>query len=514
MKKSLKTKLLYSFMTVIIVVVLGMMVGSSYLISDYFFKTKEEELSQKGSEMASTVEYFITVDGRKSTLLRYLVAVERLVGARVWLFDADYNLIAASSVEPGFMKSEGGNIVGMEASTIPSVENTEKLAKELKYGAISESVRSILEKTYKGDAVNSQIFHPYFKEQVILVGVPYGDENQPQGAILLAEPISGFDKFMRNIYLYVFLVGMMALLVSVIMIRSLSVQVVKPLINMRDKTKAIAKGNYSGQIEVYGEDEVADLGRAINALNRDLRDYTEKVEKMERIRRDFVANVSHELRTPITIIRGYIEIINDSLTTESEYKRFCTLIIEETKRLERLVRELLKISRLQATDEWGPSDLDRLPLSEIIRTVAEKLEVKAAPRDISIKLDLTENVDIMGNGDQIVQLILLLGDNAIKYSPEGSYVLYKTYLKENGALVVEVTDNGNGIPAEDLPFIFERFYKVDKSHTCSKTKGTGLGLAIAREIVRMHGATINVESVRGEGTSFIIEFPAASVKKG
>ena len=175
------------------------------------------------------------------------------------------------------------------------------------------------------------------------------------------------------------------------------------------------------------------------------------------------------------------------------------------------MRGLLDISRLQSAEKLKVSDTEPLPLAEIIRNVAEKLKVKAEPKHITLKLQLEEDIQIMGNGDQIVQLILLMGDNAIKYSPEGSFVRYETKLQTNGTVEMSVVDNGPGIPEEDIPFIFERFYKVDKSHAQSSLKGTGLGLAIAREIVRMHGAQIEVFSQIGMGTRFVVTFPAGTV---
>ena len=300
-------------------------------------------------------------------------------------------------------------------------------------------------------------------------------------------------------------------MLSLFMVRKLSRQIVKPLVSMKNATIAIAKGNYSRRVEVEGEDEVAELGDAINHLSTELSNYLGKLARMEKIRRDFVANVSHELRTPITIIRGYNDIVSDSLMEDDPNKRYCDLIGSETKRLERLVRGLLDISRLQSADKLKVSDTQPLPLTEIIRNVAEKLKVKAEPKQITLKLQLEEDLEIMGNGDQIVQLVLLLGDNAIKYSPQGSYVRYETKQLANGSIEMSVVDNGPGIPEEDLPFIFERFYKVDKSHAQSSSKGTGLGLAIAKEIVRMHGAHIEVFSQVNVGTRFVVTFPAEAV---
>ena len=522
MNKSLSTRLMYSFMTIIVIVVVGITAGTSYLIADYFFRIKEDELAQKGHEMAGTVEYFVTKDNNRYMLMRYLIAVDRLVGARIWLFDNDYNLLAASNIAAdvdaaGKAPSSGGRVgtdkpdVSVPADRIPAYVFTTRLAEEIKSGQVSRNVNKILKDIYRGESVRSQIYHPYFKEQVILVGVPYGDKNYPRGAILMAEPLSGFGGFLRNVYIFTVIVGILALLVSLFMVRRLSQQVVKPLVSMKDATIAIAKGNYSRRVEVQGEDEVAELGETINHLSTELSNYLGKLARMEKIRRDFVANVSHELRTPITIIRGYNDIVGDSLESGDPNKRYCHLIESETKRLERLVQGLLEISRLQSADKLKISDTEPLPVAEIIRNVAEKLKVKAEPKHITIKLQLEEGIEILGNGDQIVQLILLLGDNAIKYSPDGSFVRYETKLLANGSFEMSVVDNGPGIPEEDVPFIFERFYKVDKSHAQSASKGTGLGLAIAKEIVRMHGAQIEVFSQVGTGTRFVVVFPAEAV---
>lgn len=456
-------------------------------------------------------------------LMRYLIAVDRLVGARIWLFDDDYNLLAASNIAADVDNAgktyagSAGKVgtdkpdVSVPADRIPVYEYTTRLAEEIKSGQVSRNVNKILKDIYRGESVRSQVYHPYFKQQVILVGVPYGDRVRPRGAILMAEPLSGFGGFLRNVYVFTIIVGILALLLSLFMVRSLSRQIVKPLVSMKDATIAIAKGNYSRRVEVESEDEVAELGSAINHLSTELSNYLGKLARMEKIRRDFVANVSHELRTPITIIRGYNDIVSDSLEEGDPNRRYCDLIGSETKRLERLVRGLLDISRLQSADKLNLADTEPLPLAEIIRNVAEKLKVKAEPKQITLKLQLDEDMQIMGNGDQIVQLVMLLGDNAIKYSPEGSYVRYETKLLANGSVEMSVVDNGPGIPDEDLPFIFERFYKVDKSHAQSSSKGTGLGLAIAKEIVRMHGAQIEVFSQVGVGTRFVITFPAETV---
>ncbi|MFQ9936531.1 MAG: sensor histidine kinase [Phascolarctobacterium faecium] len=317
----------------------------------------------------------------------------------------------------------------------------------------------------------------------MLVGVPYGKQDGAHGAILLAEPLSGFDSFLRDIYIYTSIVGVLALILSLFMVRRLSRSIIRPLISMKDSAAAIASGDYTRKVEVHGEDEVAALGRALNALGNDLSAFVDKTERTEKIRRDFVANVSHELRTPITIIRGYNEAISDGTITDKEMiQRYRALINEETIRLERMIRELLNISRFQASDELT-TGIEPLPLAEIVRNVTEKLMVKSVKRHVTLVIHADENIAVVGNGDQLVQLIMILGDNALKYSPDNGTISFTAVRKM--AVCCFQWQIGTGY-SEDLPFIWERFYKVDKSH-CRNVPGTGLGLAIAKEIIRVHG---------------------------
>ena len=279
---------------------------------------------------------------------------------------------------------------------------------------------------------------------------------------------------------------------------------------MKDSAAAIASGDYTRKVEVHGEDEVAALGRALNALGNDLSAFVDKTERTEKIRRDFVANVSHELRTPITIIRGYNEAISDgTITDKAMIQRYRALINEETIRLERMIRELLNISRFQASDELT-TGIEPLPLAEIVRNVTEKLMVKSVKRHVTLVIHADENIAVVGNGDQLVQLIMILGDNALKYSPDNGTISFTAVRQEDGSVLLSVADQGPGIPEEDLPFIWERFYKVDKSH-CRNVPGTGLGLAIAKEIIRVHGAKAQVFSIPGVGTRFEVTFPKEKV---
>lgn len=504
---------MYSFMAIIFIVVVGITAGSSYLISDYFFKIKERDLTEKGKEMAETIQLFYDHDDIQH-LYSYVMAVDRLVGARVWLFDENYKLIAASKSE---IDEENDDALKSFLDFIypppdKNIRNKVNIDKDLVVSGLSSKVNVILKDIYSGKSYRSQLYHPYYKKHVILVGVPYKNTvTGKSGAILLTEPMSGLEKILRDVFLYTMTVGLGALILSLFIVTRLTRYIVKPILQMKESAKAMASGDYSLKVPDDGQDEIAELGHAFNSLGSDLEKYISKMERTEKIRRDFVANVSHELRTPITIIRGYNEAISDGIVTDFEMvQRYRNLINEETIRLERMVRELLDISRLQAADQLTLSNVEELPICSIVENVAEKLNVKALECKVKFDLKLDNSIKILGNGDQMVQLVLILSDNALKYSPENGIVSLAVSKLPNGSVLLTVSDQGPGIPEKDIPFIWERFYKVDKSHS-RNVPGTGLGLAIAKEIVRTHGASANVISKSGQGTTFEINFPKDKV---
>ncbi len=508
MRRSLSTRLMYSFMTVIVIIVVGVTAGLSFIITDYFYKDKEQELAEKGNKISSNIEYLLRASDRND-LYRYMLVADRLVGARIWLFNRQYELMAVSHAG---RESEGEDAKFIFNNAIAQVnkalqEETAMLHEEIKSGNLSDKVREILNDIYAGNSVKSQIYHPYYKEHVILVGVPYTEPySNEQGAILMTEALSGFDRFMRNIYIYTVVVGIIALIFSLFLVRSLSGVIVKPFIDMAESAAAIASGDYTKHIEVTGDDKIAELGTALNSLSSNLEDYMQKMEKTEKIRRDFVANVSHELRTPITIIRGYNEVISENIVTDQNMiQRYRRLINEETVRLERMVRELLDISRLEASEALTAKNMEELPLAAVVRNAVEKVMVNGVANNIKFSVHVNENIKILGNGDQMMQLVMILADNALKYSPENGTVSLGAKKLEDGSVMLTVSDEGPGIPEEDIPFIWERFYKVDKSHN-RNVSGTGLGLAIAKEIIRMHGAEAEIISRPGEGTRFEIKF--------
>ena len=229
-----------------------------------------------------------------------------------------------------------------------------------------------------------------------------------------------------------------------------------------------------------------------------------EIVKLENMRRDFVANVSHELKTPLTSINGFVEtlIMNEDLQV-SKRNRFLAIIQKESDRLKRLIEDILLLSSIENKNDLVKESIS---LYDVFKEVYDMINYIASSKNIDLSYEFEDDkVVVQGYGDYMKQLLLNLIDNAIKYTPNGGKVIVKQFTKDNN-IIIEVIDNGMGIPKEDQSKIFQRFYRVDKARSRS-IGGTGLGLAITKHIVNSLNGSISVESEFGEGSKFIVKLP-------
>ncbi|QDH19529.1 HAMP domain-containing sensor histidine kinase [Saccharibacillus brassicae] len=240
-----------------------------------------------------------------------------------------------------------------------------------------------------------------------------------------------------------------------------------------------------------------------------LRDVTQAVN-MEKMRKDFVANVSHEIRTPLSMMQGYSEALLDGFAdSPEEQSELLHVIHDESLRMGRLVKDLLDLARMEA----GHTDMTRtrVEIGELVERVYRKFAVRAKEGDLDFRLERAEGELVLEQADEdrLEQVVTNLLDNAFRHTPSGRGVLIavKPTVADREAMTIYVADEGHGIPAEDVPYIFDRFYKADKARTRASSGGTGLGLAIVKNIVDAHGGSIQVESVLGEGTKFRVILP-------
>ncbi len=265
---------------------------------------------------------------------------------------------------------------------------------------------------------------------------------------------------------------------------------------MKDATQKMAKGEYNQKIPTKGNDEVAQLGQSIQSLG-------EKLQAFEDSRNDFLADVSHELRTPLTYIKGYSDILSKGMYKNNEEQAEYTAIInKEANRLSFLLNDLFEMSKLQV----GKFELsmEMVNINSIIEKVMMNLTPAAVDKGIVLKKNLANDIpELSLDIQRMEQVVYNLIENALKYTDIGE-ITVKSY-QQKEMIIIEISDTGIGIPKLDIPHIWERFYRVDKSRT-RKTGGSGLGLFVVKQIVEAHGGEIVVNSIEDKGSTFTIYF--------
>ena len=312
------------------------------------------------------------------------------------------------------------------------------------------------------------------------------------GYVFASAPADALAQTLKsNVRIYLYSV-LLALALSLIFVWLMTDRFVRPLRQMAAASRSFAVGDFSARVKVKGKDEVAELGEALNSMAVSL-------SSVEMMRRSFIANVSHELKTPMTTIAGFIDGMLDGTIPPDKQSHYMKIVSDEVKRLSRLVRSMLDLSRIDSGEL--KMNAVRMDLTEVVGSVLVASEQRIEKKGLSITgLEDCERQEIYGDYDLMNQVLYNLIDNAIKFTNEGGNVHICLY-RENGQVHVSIRNTGEGIPPEEMPQIFERFYKSDRSRGLDKN-GVGLGLYIVYTVLRLHGGEISVRSVQGEYTEF------------
>lgn len=287
--------------------------------------------------------------------------------------------------------------------------------------------------------------------------------------------------------------GLVGSVIAFLFVAILTRRMVKPLNQMKNLAKRVASGEFGEKIAVKGEDEIADLSRSFNEM-------VTALKNLEQMRQDFIGNVSHELRTPITTIKGFVEGILDGVIPEERHTEYLTIVRDEVNRMNKLVNELLDLAKMQAGEL--KLNITVFDINELVRRCVISFQQMLIEKELNFNADFeSEKIFVRADKELIQRVVLNLLNNAIKFTPEKGTITVKTYVAKEKAYVC-VEDTGKGIPANELKYIFERFYKTDKSRSEDRV-GVGLGLAIVRNIITSHNEEIKVESEEGTGSRFI-----------
>lgn len=334
------------------------------------------------------------------------------------------------------------------------------------------------------------------KESHISTVSPIRIDGKIKGYVYMFQNTGSIQNMIYKLKHHFIMVGILSVFLTIITIAFLSRVITIPLIRMKEATEKLSKGDFSVRLQIKGEDELAELGKAIQTLARDL-------EYLKKERNEFLASISHELRTPLTYVKGYADIARRPNVEEEERNRYLSIIYEEAEHIQKLVKDLFELAKM----DQHSFQIHKEPtnLCSFLKKLHDKMHPAFQAKKMSLVYYCDGNITVHIDQKRFEQVMMNLLDNALKYSDQGSTVSIDVRAEKNNIVII-VSDEGRGIPEEDLPHIFERFYRVDKSRS-RNSGGTGLGLAIAKEIVEAHGGSIYAASEYGKGTNMIITLP-------
>lgn len=341
----------------------------------------------------------------------------------------------------------------------------------------------------------------FFQEEMHTVGASFsfGDKAYYMfGAISLSEQ----DSYVWNI-MQIFLISMLFVLaVALVIVYIATMRLTSPIKELSQTAKIIGEGNFSERVPEYDTTEFYVLGNAFNDMAASLNNY-------DKMRSSFVANVSHELRTPMTSIGGFVDGILDGTIPPSEEKKYLRIISSEVQRLTRLVRSMLNLAKIESGSmELNCQNFSLLePIVDTLVTFESRLEDK----EIDVRGLDVDRVMVCADNDLVHQVIYNLLENAIKFVDKGGYIEFG-FTPHDKLTAVSIKNSGEGLSEEELPMVFDRFYKSDESRGKDKS-GVGLGLNIVRSIIKLHGGNIMVRSVKGEYTEFVFTLPNQPITK-
>ncbi|GAA0746496.1 HAMP domain-containing sensor histidine kinase [Clostridium oceanicum] len=440
-KTTLKLSSYFAISLFIFAVIIG---GTfSYLFRKQTIETHKTQLSNRAKSISTTVsDYMGNINikskmggGMGSGFGAYMRSLSSIAGADAWVIDKDKNLITAGSGK-GFKNG----------------------IHDVSYANLPEDADKIISEVFLDKTVFSEDFSGLLEEPTLTVGVPIKDRgNQIMGVVLLHSPVVGTNEAVKSGIGILFLSILLGIIVSFLLSLWLSKKFTSPI------------------LQKEAEDAI----------------------RLDKIRRDFVANISHELKTPVTVMRGSLEALTDKVVTEPKMvESYHKQMLKESIYLQRLIGDLLDLSKLQNADfEMEKSNVS---IFELLHETIRSAKHIGKSKNIKIEFEKDKDFIIEGDYGRLRQMLMIILDNAIKFSPKDGVV---KVLLRNRELTIK--DYGIGISKDELPFIFERFYK---SRTEENKSGTGLGLAIAKQIAHRHNINLWAKSIEGTETEFKFKF--------
>lgn len=464
MMRSIFSRLLISHIAVVAISMLALGILMSYLFRGHIVDNKRRDLLQKGEATVTLLSPALS-QGLVPTDVTMNV-MSNLAGATIWLMDSRGQFIAGTAPE--------------HWSNGDFAENDEEID-DLFNGTPQSWLRNSHKKS----------------DPALVVAIPVPNTPVPT-ALFLYAPLGGIrrgaDAF-EDIMLYSLLIGaLLAVGLGYVTGRSFT----RPIKNISQAASRFAKGDFSSRTTAVTDDEIGELGRTFNSMASSL-------ARVEQNRRDFLANVSHELKTPVASIQAFAETILDGLADEpAQQERYLKTIVAESHRINRLIHDLLDMAQLDA----GELSIhhSQVAIGDFLPMECEKYASQLSPKALRLHIDAPAQLpQVWADPDRLSQVFANLISNAVQHAPPHSVITIGLAVT-SPYLAVTVSDSGNGVAPADLPYIWDRFYRVDGSRA-RRDGGTGLGLAITKRLVNAMNGTITVSSQPGQGASFTFTLP-------
>lgn len=503
-KIALKLTLYFSAVLVVFALIIG---GVFYqFFKEHTVEIKKQEMRVRAEKIADVLsDNMSRMEQRHGAGIansKFITYLDNVTQEFVWVVDSERNLTVNKermrrAHKP---KSHRSSFFGVgDMPEPPRFSGPPKTPKEA-YNRMPPQVKEKVERCFQGQGFVLEEYNPMLDGIMLTVGQPvYGENGQIKAVLMLHSPVEGLREAvwegLRILLVSLLVAAVLGMLLAVLF----SWRFTKPLNVMKNVAEHLAERDYSARSNISQQDEIGELARTLDELAGRLQLADEESQKLEKLRREFIANISHELRTPVTVIRGSLEALRDGVVTEQEdVQEFHEQMYKESLFLQRLINDLLDLSRLQNTD--FPIEKAPLNMVDVIHDAVRSSRQLGAEK----RLQITSSVDedcYMLNGDygRLRQMLMVFLHNSIKFSPEGSEL--RLELEGNR---LKIIDHGCGIKPEDVPHAFDRFYKARNEHNKS---GSGLGLAIAKQIAQRHDMELELTSRVGEGTTITVVLP-------
>jgi heavy metal sensor kinase len=449
--KSIKFRLTLWYLAAIVVLLVIFGTVAYYLLSKNLYRNLDESLRTRVIELQGSIK----IDGRR-------VQFEQKVPELVMVYDADGVL----------MERLGPNV---------EFSNIDRTVKEALFGKSSFVSAS----TPNGPDVR-------------LYAAPFNVDSGTRVAIIVGRLPNDILDVLAIFRMVILNSSLLVVVLAGVGGLFLADRTLKPVERMADIARGIGESDLSRRIDVQTDDELGHLASTLNGM-------IARLEEAFNKQRHFVADASHELRTPLAIIQAETSLALGKDRTQAEFRRSLELVSQEVAYMSDIVVKLLLLARSDAGVE--PVDFREVDLKDLLVGLSQDVEALAQEKGLRFTFGSMDSLTIKGDRLKLRQLLLIILDNAIRHTPAGGSIS-GSLVRRDGSAVASIGDTGIGIPAEHLPFIFDRFYRVDKARSRAEG-GMGLGLSIAMSIARMHGGEIEVESQAGAGTTFHIVLPLA-----